>query len=359
MATPRVFISSTCYDLKYIRENLRYFIRTLGYEPILSEDGSVFFNPLQHTHNACLTEIPNTQLFVLIIGGRYGGRYLNTDTSITNSEYREAIKLKIPVFALVESSVYNEHHLYTRNKNNNEIDLNKLKFPAVDSLKIFEFIDEVRSNTVNNALVPFRDFGDIESYLKQQWAGMMFDFLSNRSAAQKVTDTLSTLSEMNARIEMLSKQILVSVGTDDAKVDAALYEELIASECIRDLAFWNLRPTPTHVLLNKSFSSCARSMGAEIKFFGGAGDARSISIGGNTTISKGKFVRSSEGYSKLQERLKTILKESNIEVSAYIEKHPDITQAPDMPKDVPEPINSSEDDFCDNDNIDENDDFPF
>lgn len=73
MAIPRVFISSTWYDLKYIRENLRYFVRTLGYDPVLSEDGSVFYNPGLHTHDACLTEIPTCQLFVLIIGGRFGG----------------------------------------------------------------------------------------------------------------------------------------------------------------------------------------------------------------------------------------------------------------------------------------------
>lgn len=37
MAVPRVFVSSTWYDLKYIRENLKYFIRGLGYEPVLAE----------------------------------------------------------------------------------------------------------------------------------------------------------------------------------------------------------------------------------------------------------------------------------------------------------------------------------
>jgi Domain of unknown function (DUF4062) len=36
MATSHVFISSTWYDPKYIRENLRYFVKTLGYEPVLN-----------------------------------------------------------------------------------------------------------------------------------------------------------------------------------------------------------------------------------------------------------------------------------------------------------------------------------
>ncbi|EGQ7962989.1 DUF4062 domain-containing protein, partial [Vibrio parahaemolyticus] len=66
MASPRVFVSSTCYDLKYIRENIKYFVKTLGYEPVLSEDGAVFFNPEEHTHDSCLSEVPNCQMFVLI-----------------------------------------------------------------------------------------------------------------------------------------------------------------------------------------------------------------------------------------------------------------------------------------------------
>ncbi|MDP1845332.1 MAG: DUF4062 domain-containing protein, partial [Candidatus Moranbacteria bacterium] len=54
MPPPRVFVSSTCYDLKYIRENLRYFIERMGYEPVLSEEGDVFYDPAMHTHDSCL-----------------------------------------------------------------------------------------------------------------------------------------------------------------------------------------------------------------------------------------------------------------------------------------------------------------
>ncbi|MAF85774.1 MAG: hypothetical protein CL875_04780 [Dehalococcoidales bacterium] len=57
MAIPRVFISSTCYDLKYIRENLKCFIRTLGYEPVLSEEGPIYFDPAMSTQDSCLREV--------------------------------------------------------------------------------------------------------------------------------------------------------------------------------------------------------------------------------------------------------------------------------------------------------------
>lgn len=114
MAIPRVFISSTCYDLKYIRENLKYFIRTLGYEPVLSEEGSVYYDPTLDTQDSCLREIPSCQLFVLMIGGRFGGAYKDTEDSITNNEYREAVKSKIPVFALVDNSVLSDFSFIKR-----------------------------------------------------------------------------------------------------------------------------------------------------------------------------------------------------------------------------------------------------
>src|SRR5688500_16803337 len=105
MASPRVFISSTWYDLRYIRENLKYFIRSIGYDPVLSEDGSVFYDPRRQVQDACLVEVPNCQIFVLIIGGRYGAEMLGGGRSVTNAEYREAVKQKIPIFALVEQAV--------------------------------------------------------------------------------------------------------------------------------------------------------------------------------------------------------------------------------------------------------------
>ena len=48
------------------------------------------------------------------------------------------------------------------------IDKNKIDYPRVDSPKIFLFIEDVQNASINNALVPFDNFNDMESYLKQQ-----------------------------------------------------------------------------------------------------------------------------------------------------------------------------------------------
>ena len=37
MSAPKVFVSSTCYDLKQVRQDIESFILSYGYTPILSE----------------------------------------------------------------------------------------------------------------------------------------------------------------------------------------------------------------------------------------------------------------------------------------------------------------------------------
>lgn len=266
MATPRVFVSSTFYDLKYIRENVKYFIKTLGYEPILSEDGDVFYNPRKHTHDSCISEVPTCQIFVLIIGGRFGGTFKDSEKSITNMEYLEAVKKKIPIFALVESSVYSEHHVYNENVNKNtKIKASDVSYPSVDNIKVFHFIDEVRKNSVNNAIVPFKDFTDIESYLKKQWAGMLFNFLEDDINEKRISDTLSEIQKMNEKIEYLSEQILKSVGSEISIITIELYEQLISSQSFRSMAFMERKPKPIDFIRNKSFKECCQALGLEIK----------------------------------------------------------------------------------------------
>ena len=321
MASPRVFVSSTCYDLKYIRENLKYFIKSVGYDPVLSEDGGVFFDPKTHTHDACLAEVPNCQLFILIIGGRYGGKFKESDYSITNAEFKKAAELKIPIFTLVEQNVYNEHYVHQNNKKNQNIDCSKIIYPSVDNTKIFNFIDEVRSSSLNNALVPFKDFGDIESYLKQQWAGMMYSFLNKENEQAQVVDTLNILSGVNERIELISRQILESVGSDKSKLTAELYDEMFTFDCISDLRYLKLKPNPKSVLVASDFSEAAKNLGKVISYKEPVTEEEKsynqlIATG---EFSKHRFDLNSLSFKKLKERLEAIIKNHGTTVQKFLE----------------------------------------
>lgn len=315
MATPRVFVSSTWYDLRYIRENIKYFVKTLGYEPILSEEGSIFYDPTIHVQDACISEIPNCQIFILVVGGRYGSSFKESDQSVTNAEYLEAVRLKIPVFALIEHSVYNDFHLYGANRQNRAVDASKIRYPSADSTKIFEFIEMVRSNTVNNALVPFRDFADIESYLRQQWAGMMFSFLLGQNENARVADTLTMLKSISERVEMLSRQILQSVGTKTAKLTALLYDKMLQHECVRDMAYMGGRPTPEAILTSDTFDSCFVAAGGTLhieKTWEGS------SLGQGGVISNERLEEDREGFRELRSELISVLEEQKYTVKDYL-----------------------------------------
>lgn len=67
---PTVFISSTCYDLKQIRVNLReFFSDELGYDVLVSEHDSFPLDPQLSAIENCLRVVDErADVFVLIIG---------------------------------------------------------------------------------------------------------------------------------------------------------------------------------------------------------------------------------------------------------------------------------------------------
>jgi len=259
MPSPSIFISSTFYDLRYIRENLMFFVRSLGYNPILSEKGTVFFNPSENAASSAVEEVPNCQIFVLIIGGRYGSEMPGSDQSVTNAEYQRAIRMHIPVFALVEQGTFSDYEVWRANTDTEQIEA--IKFPNADDLRIFKFIDEVRSQSVNNALTPFKDFADIENYLRSQWASLLHAFLAGRNEEKRVSQALSGLESISQRVEILSTQILQSVGTAEAKLVVEMYDQMLGSIAVQHLTSLELRPTPIDILKEKDFFQCTRALG--------------------------------------------------------------------------------------------------
>jgi hypothetical protein len=317
MPSPRIFISSTCYDLKYIRENLKFFIRNLGYEPVLSEEGNIFYDPSLHVHDACLAEVPTCQILVLIIGGSYGGRYKDSDKSITNREYLEAVKMKIPIFAIVERGVYEQFHVYNYNKGNRSIDASKISYPSADSPKIFEFINQVQSQTVNNALVPFSDFEDIQGYLKQQWAGLMYRFLTSESESRRVADLFTSISNATDKIEFLTRQVVSSVADPVTKLNVEFYDYLLDQQVVHDLSGWQLKPSPSEILKHATFDEfCDGKISFE------AEEGSSMTYGGPPyRISRPRYLENKKAYKRIREEFIKRLAAENIPLHDFIEKN--------------------------------------
>ena len=131
MAKPRVFVSLTYYDLKHIRASLESFIDSLGFDAILSEKGDIAYDPDIPLDESCYREVRNADIFVLLIGGRYGSEKSESRTSapkgfferydsITKMEYASAVEKDIPIFILIERAVYSEYQTYLLNKTSTE-----------------------------------------------------------------------------------------------------------------------------------------------------------------------------------------------------------------------------------------------
>lgn len=45
MTCPRVFVSSTYYDLKHVRSLMDRFVESLGFDVVLSEKGGIAYSP--------------------------------------------------------------------------------------------------------------------------------------------------------------------------------------------------------------------------------------------------------------------------------------------------------------------------
>jgi hypothetical protein len=213
MAKPRVFVSSTFYDLKHVRSSLDLFIESLGFEPVLSEKGDIAFTPDSPLDESCYREAANADIFVLIIGGRYGTEasgkqktparaFFERYESITKKEYESAIARDIPVYVLVESNVYSEYQTYLRNKDNKDI-----TYAHVDSANVFQLIEDILSKPRNNPTHTFERFADIEAWLREQWSGFFRELLQRQSQQQQLSALGAQISELRAINETLRKYL--------------------------------------------------------------------------------------------------------------------------------------------------------
>lgn len=144
----------------------------------MSNNGDVPYGHKVHTHDACLMEVRDSDLLILIIGERYGGEYKNSLKSITRMEYETAFGNNIPVHTFIKKSTYNEHGSYIKKKKNNESYHYFNDNKTYEMIKIFEFIDLVRSNDRNNGYLHFKDDLELIDLIKKQLSGMVHGFLA-------------------------------------------------------------------------------------------------------------------------------------------------------------------------------------
>lgn len=198
--TPTVFVSSTCYDLKQVRADLKeFFEETYGFNAILSEFDSFPIDTNIGPVENCLHNVDAyADFFILIIGKRYGF-ITDKGKSITNLEYLHAKEKTIPLFVFVDKELY---AIWTAWKSNRTGDYSSL----VDNTKIFEFISEIYDGSGQQWVYTFDEAKDIKITMKNQLRLIFSDGLNFRKFASNSKHSIfnSNLSS-NARRVVIEK----------------------------------------------------------------------------------------------------------------------------------------------------------
>lgn len=196
-STPSVMISSTFYDLRQIRSDLKDFVeKELGYQALLSEHSSFPIDPDADTIENCRRRVErNADILVLVIGGRYGYVPQDSSRSITNMEYVYARHKGIPIYVFIEKAVLANLATW---KANPEADFSG----SVDDPRVFEFIKLVRED---HAVWTheFERAHDVTEVLRHQFGHLMYESLGIMHNLRKSESRLiSTLRGRSLRLAL-------------------------------------------------------------------------------------------------------------------------------------------------------------
>ena len=183
---PNVFLSSTMHDLSDLRAQLRQFVEGLGWRAVMSEHDSFPIDANQTTvENSRRNVRENADVFVMVVGARYGSVDAEADKSVTNLEFVEAQARGVPAYVFVRKDVLAQLRVW---KANPEADYSSV----VDTPRIFEFIDSFRGGGAVWTF-EFATSADIVNTLHNQFAYLVQDALELRQLARGQDHLLTEL----------------------------------------------------------------------------------------------------------------------------------------------------------------------
>lgn len=209
----KIFISSTCYDLSQIRSDLSDFILSFGYQPVMSEFTSFPIDPDNNTIENCIDNIATVDIFILIVGSRYGF-IVDSGKSITNTEYLYARQRGIPIYVFIYKSLISILPIWKANK---EGDFSS----TVDTTKVFEFVSEIRESN-RNWCFEFEKAQDIVSTLKIQFSHLFRQALDLRKKYR--------VSEHSEFYGKLSAKALNIILKKEADFEVIFFLEVLKDE---------------------------------------------------------------------------------------------------------------------------------
>lgn len=213
---PRIFVSSTFYDLKYVREDLANFIRMHDFDPIMFEDSDIGYTPGKPLDESCYEAMSSSDMVILIIGGNYGSPATGEEPdefdefiSITRREFKTAIEEGVPVFCFIDNKVYTEFSIFEANSEHIETNLESFNFVTTKNINVFRFIREIK-NIGNISITEFEKSLQIKEFLGKQWADMFkkyLELLKNNKGTEKLLYSIDTMNRLIKKMDLMVEGI--------------------------------------------------------------------------------------------------------------------------------------------------------
>lgn len=228
MALPRIFVSSTYYDLRFVRADLAILEEQMGVDVVRFETGAVPYHTADTLPEACCREIDNCHILVSIIGGRYGsvvkqhGEALEGSSraertvSISRLEVERAVKSGLLLFAFVEADVFAQYPTYLSNR----AMAAQIVWPSVEDIRVFEFIEYISNLAGRNPVFPFRTPREMQDTLRAQLAGLFCDLLQ-RDKLYKYSSHLDKVIESAERLQQLQLELAAREAEAERRISEA------------------------------------------------------------------------------------------------------------------------------------------
>lgn len=205
-------------DLHHLRDAVRDTIQEFHYTPRMSEYGDLGYLPSISAIDSCYQAIKECQLFILIIGKKYGNPDKNL-LSVTHNEFRTAKELKLPIICLIDQEVSTFKQVFDANPKK------KTRYPGMDNPEMtFSLINEFSSYSENNGYLIYKTIFDARDNLKNQLAHIFCDLL-----LKKYDPIRSDIKDVLAEISTL-RHVLIKDDEERAKEFAKVTRLLLEEE---------------------------------------------------------------------------------------------------------------------------------
>ena len=111
--------------------------------------------------------------------------------------------------------MYSEYQTFLRNK-----DSKSIEYAHVDSVNIFRLIEDILAKPRNNPVHTFERFVDIESWLREQWAGLFRELLHRMSNQQQIatlSSQIAVLQEVNTTLKRYLEAVMKEISPDKSE----------------------------------------------------------------------------------------------------------------------------------------------